>query len=49
MRRYRALEAEFAVADLSPLRIGIGTVAAAIVAHGTVLKTLLAERLLGLP
>ena len=34
-RRYRALEAEFAVADLSPLRIGIGTVAAAIVAHGT--------------
>jgi alkylation response protein AidB-like acyl-CoA dehydrogenase len=34
-RLYRAVEAEFAVADMSPLRIGIGTVAPAVMAHGT--------------
>jgi alkylation response protein AidB-like acyl-CoA dehydrogenase len=34
-RVYRALEAEFAVPDMSPLRIGIGTVAPALMGHGT--------------
>jgi alkylation response protein AidB-like acyl-CoA dehydrogenase len=34
-RLYRALEARFAVPDQSPLRIGIGTVAPAVLAHGT--------------
>jgi alkylation response protein AidB-like acyl-CoA dehydrogenase len=34
-RLYRALEAEFEVPDASPLRIGIGTVGPAIIAHGT--------------
>ena len=34
-RLYRALEAEFAVPDLAPLRIGVGTVGPAIVTHGT--------------
>jgi alkylation response protein AidB-like acyl-CoA dehydrogenase len=34
-RLYRELEAGFAVPDQSPLRIGIGTVAPAVMAHGT--------------
>ena len=34
-RLYRALEGDFAVPDMSPLRIGVGTVAPAIMAHGT--------------
>jgi alkylation response protein AidB-like acyl-CoA dehydrogenase len=34
-RLYRTLEAGFAVPDPSPLRIGIGTVAPAVMAHGT--------------
>jgi alkylation response protein AidB-like acyl-CoA dehydrogenase len=34
-RLYRALEAEFEVPDVSPLRIGIGTVGPAVMAHGT--------------
>ena len=34
-RLYRALEAGFAVPDMSPLRIGVGTVAPALMAHGT--------------
>jgi acyl-CoA dehydrogenase len=34
-RLYRLLEAEFDVVDMSPLRIGLGTVGAAILAHGT--------------
>jgi alkylation response protein AidB-like acyl-CoA dehydrogenase len=34
-RLYRLLEAAFDVTDMSPLRIGLGTVAAAILAHGT--------------
>ena len=34
-RLYRAVEAEFAVPDMNPLRIGIGTVAPALMAHGS--------------
>jgi acyl-CoA dehydrogenase len=34
-RLYRLLEAAFDVPDMSPLRIGLGTVAAAILAHGS--------------
>ena len=34
-RLFRLLEAAFDVADMSPLRIGLGTVGAALLAHGT--------------
>ncbi|MDQ1492222.1 MAG: hypothetical protein QOJ23_4736 [Actinomycetota bacterium] len=34
-RLYRTVEAEFAVPDMSPLRIGVGTVAPALMAHGS--------------
>jgi acyl-CoA dehydrogenase len=34
-RLFRLLEGEFDVADMSPLRIGLGTVGAALLAHGT--------------
>jgi alkylation response protein AidB-like acyl-CoA dehydrogenase len=34
-RIYRGLEALFAVPDMNPLRIGVGTVAPALMAHGT--------------
>jgi alkylation response protein AidB-like acyl-CoA dehydrogenase len=34
-RRYRTIEAGFAVPDMMPLRIGIGTVAPALMIHGT--------------
>ena len=33
-RLYRTLEADFAVPDMSPLRIGVGTVAPALMRHG---------------
>jgi alkylation response protein AidB-like acyl-CoA dehydrogenase len=34
-RLYRQLEADFATPDMNPLRIGVGTVAPALMAHGT--------------